>query len=55
MITGDASWTEVFTGKEHLRHFTLSGNRLTLRGDPEPFPRDPSKTAVVVNVWEKIE
>jgi hypothetical protein len=55
MITGDASWTEVFTGKEQMRNFTVSGNRLTLRGDPEPFPRDPSKTAVVVNVWEKIE
>jgi hypothetical protein len=55
IIAVDASWTEVWTGKEQVRHFTLSGNRLTLRGEPSPFPRDPSKTAVVVNVWEKVE
>jgi hypothetical protein len=55
IIAVDVSWTEIFTGKNQVRHWTLSGNRLTLRGDPTPFPRDPSKTAVVQMVWEKIE
>ena len=42
IITADASWTEVWTGKDQVRHWTLSGNRLTLTGEM-PFPRDPSK------------
>jgi len=55
MISADASWTEVFTGRVEVRNFTVSGNRLTLRGEPAPHPRDPSKTSFVVNVWEKVE
>jgi len=55
IIKVDASWTEAWNGREEVRHWTLSGNRLTLTGDPSPFPRDTSKTAVVRNVWEKIE
>jgi hypothetical protein len=55
IIAVDVSWTEIFTGKNQVRHWTLSGNRLTLRGDPTPFPRDPSKTSIVRMVWEKIE
>ena len=55
IIAVDASWTEVWNGKDQVRTWELSGNRLTLIGDPSPFPRDPSKTAVVRNVWEKIE
>jgi hypothetical protein len=51
----DASWTEVLTGKVHVLNFTMSGNQLTLRGEPSPFPRDPSKTSYAINVWEKIE
>lgn len=55
IIAVDASWTELWTGKDQVRHWALSGNRLTLRSDPQPFPRDPSKTSVVQQVLEKIE
>ena len=54
-IRVDASWTEVWNGKDQVRNWTLSGNRLTVKGDPSPFPRDPSKTAIVQQVWEKVE
>ena len=55
VIAVDASWTEVWSGKDQIRHWTLSGNRLTLTSDPTPDPRDPSKTSFVQTVWEKIE
>jgi hypothetical protein len=55
IIAVDASWTEVWTGKDQARHWTLSGNRLTLTGDPIPDARDPSKTSISRTVWEKIE
>jgi hypothetical protein len=55
IIAVDASWTEVWNGKDQVRNWTLSGNRLTLIGDPSPFPRDPSKTAVVRQVLERVE
>ena len=54
IIAVDASWTEVYTGTDQVRHWTLSGNRLTITGEM-PFPRDPSKTSIVRQVWEKIE
>ena len=54
IIAVDASWTEVWTGQDQVRTWALSGNRLTLTGEM-PFPRDPSKTAVVRQVYEKIE
>jgi len=55
LISAEASWTGVFTGRVEVRNFTLSGNRLTLRGEPAPHPRDTSKSSYSVNVWEKIE
>jgi hypothetical protein len=55
IISVDVSWTGVWDGKTEVRNFTLSGNRLSLRGEPTPYPRDPSKTSYVVNTWEKIE
>jgi len=55
IITVDASWTEVWTGKEQVRRWTLSGNRLTLTGGPMVYPTDPSKTTSVRQVYEKIE
>jgi hypothetical protein len=55
ILAVDASWTEAWNGKDLVRNWALSGNRLTLTGDPEPFPRDPSKTAVVRQVYEKVE
>ncbi len=54
IIAVDASWTEVWTGKDQVRTWALSGNRLTLMGKM-PYPRDPSKTSVVRQVLEKVE
>ena len=51
ILAVDASWTEAWNGKDQVRNWALSGNRLTLTGDPMPFPRDPSKTAVVRQVY----
>ena len=51
----DASWVENWNGKNQVRNWALSGNRLTFTSDPIPFPRDPSKTSVVRQVWEKVE
>ena len=55
ILAVDVSWTEAWNGKVVSRNWALSGNRLTWTGDPEPFPRDPSKTAIVRQVWEKVE
>lgn len=51
----DSSWVDSWNGKDQIRNFQLSGNRLTLTSDPMPFPRDPSKKAIVRQVWEKVE
>ena len=55
VITVDASWTEVWNGTNVVRNWQVSGNRLMLTSDPQVDPRDPSKTAVVRQVWEKVE
>ncbi len=51
----DASWVENWNGKDQVRNWTVSGNRLTLTSDPFPYPRDPSKTNVVRQVYEKVD
>jgi hypothetical protein len=53
-IAVDASWTELWNGKDQVRHWTLAGNRLTLTANT-PYPLDPSKTSVARSVLEKIE
>ena len=55
IIAIDASWVENWNGKDQIRNWTLSGNRLTLTTDPQPWARDPSKTAITRHIWEKIE
>jgi hypothetical protein len=55
IIAVDASWVENWNGKNQVRNWTLSGNRLTFTSDPMPFARDPSKTSIVRQVWEKVE
>ena len=50
----DASWVENWNGKDQVRNWALSGNRLTLTAEL-PYPRDPSKTTVIRQVYEKIE
>jgi hypothetical protein len=55
IIAVDLSWVEHWNGKDQVRNWELSGNRLTFTTDPTPFARDPSKTSVVRQVWEKVE
>ncbi len=55
IIAIEASWVEHWNGKDQIRNWELSGNRLTLKTNPQPYARDPSKTAVIRQVWEKIE
>ena len=55
VIAMDASFNENWNGKDQVRNWELSGNRLTFTSDPMPFPRDPSKTSVVRQVMEKVE
>ena len=53
--TPDVSFTENLNGKTRVDTFEFSGGRLTLKSDPMPFPRDPSKTYTRLLVLEKIE
>ena len=55
VFSPNASFNESWTGVDQVRNWSLSGNRLTLTTNPGPFVRDPSKTAVVRQVWEKVE
>jgi hypothetical protein len=55
IIAVDASFNEIWKGKDQVRNWVLSGNRLTFTSDPMPFARDPSKKSVVRQVWEKVE
>ena len=55
IIAIEASWIEHWNGKDQIRNWELSGNRLTLKTNPQPYARDPSKTAVIQQVWEKVE
>jgi len=55
IIAVDTSFNEIWNGKDQIRNWQLSGNRLTLTSDPMPHARDPSKTIIVRQVWEKIE
>ena len=55
IIRVDASWVENTVGKDQIRNWALSDNRLTWTSDPQPYLRDPSKTSFVRQVWEKVE
>ncbi len=55
IYTVDASWVEHLNGKTVGYYWQLSGNRLTIRSNPTPFPKDPSKTMVNRTIWEKVE
>jgi hypothetical protein len=55
IIRVEASWIEHWNGKDQIRNWELLGNRLALTSDTQPFARDPSKTMIVRQVWEKIE
>jgi hypothetical protein len=51
----EVSFTESEKGKTRVTTLERSGNRLTLKAGPMPFPRDISKTMINRQVWEKIE
>ena len=53
--TSDVSWIEGSISPTTVETFQLSGNRLTTTVGPMPWPRDPSKTFIRREVWEKIE
>ena len=55
IVSVDASANHSWNGTDDIRNIQLSGKRLTLSNDPRPSGRDPSKTVVVRQVWEKIE
>ena len=55
IIRVDVSWVEHWNGKDQIRNWELSGNRLTITADPFPYPRDPSKKVIPQQVWEKVE
>ena len=55
VVSVDTSWNEFYVGTQLIRDWKVQGNRLTFSSAPRPFGRDPSKTVVQRQVWEKIE
>jgi hypothetical protein len=55
ILTSEVSWVPPRSGVGSVETFQLSGNRLTKTLGPMPWPRDPSKTIIRREVWEKIE
>ena len=55
IYTPEVIWTESGKGTARVVTYQLSGNRLTTTLGPTPFTRDPSKTMIRREVWEKIE
>jgi hypothetical protein len=55
IFTMEVAWLENQVGVTQPETFELSGNRLTKTLGPMPWPRDPSKTIIRREVWEKIE
>jgi hypothetical protein len=55
IYTPEVIWTESGKGTTRVETWQLSGNRLTETLGPIPFPRDPSKTMIRRQVWEKVE
>jgi len=55
ILTSEVSWVPPRPGGSSVETFQLSGNRLTKTLGPMPWPRDPSKTIMRREVWEKIE
>jgi hypothetical protein len=55
IVDVEASWTQAWSGKPQTRTWSLEGNRLTLVTERAPYPRDPSKMAVLKLLFEKVE
>jgi hypothetical protein len=54
-IAVDVSWIENMNGRSRVYTWQRSGNRLTLTQGPELYSKDPSKTRIARQVWEKVE
>jgi hypothetical protein len=55
IVDVEASWTQAWAGKPQTRAWSLEGNRLTLVTERAPYPRDPTKMAVLKLLFEKVE
>jgi len=55
VISVDVSYNEIANGRPLARTWQMQGRQLTLTGDPQSFGRDPSKTVVIEQKWERIE
>jgi len=49
----DAAWMPAWEGTEQMRHYTLDGDRLTLRTPPGPHPAYPGATVSAVLEWRR--
>jgi hypothetical protein len=50
----DTSWNQAWTGTKQIRFYTVTGNRLTLRGAPAKDAVDGLESVYTVT-WEKVE
>jgi hypothetical protein len=55
IVSVDTSWNEMYNGTQQTRDWQLQGKRLILSSGARPFGRDPSKTVVQRQIWEKID
>ena len=55
VMTADTSSNESTVGTPTTRSWEIKGNRLILTSDPRPWMRDPSKTIVSRQEFEKID
>lgn len=55
IVDVEASWTQAWAGKPQTRTWSMQGNRLTLVTERGPYPRDPTKMAVLKLLFEKVE
>jgi hypothetical protein len=55
IIRVDTSWIERWNGKDQIRTWELSGNRLMITAGPQPRGSNPSQTIIDRQIWEKIE
>jgi Lipocalin-like domain len=49
----DVSWNETWNGTEQRRHFTISGDKLVVEGDPRPDGLFPGKISFARVIFER--
>lgn len=55
VMTPDTSSNESNIGSQQIRYWEVKGNRLILSSDPRRWARDPSKTVVSRQEYQKID